>query len=400
MFVHFFYQLKAKKIPVSTGEFLDFIKAIKGLTQDRAVLSLEELYFIARNCLVKDLKYYDDYDQVFASIFSKLDLSDETFRSLLLDWLNNPIRKELSEEQIRSAPFMEYEELLKELEKRLQEQKERHDGGSYWIGTGGTSPFGNSGFNEQGIRIGGESSAKRAINSAKSRNYREYRTDESLNVRQIKMALKKLRILKKQGNPELSIDKSIDKTCKNCGELELVFERTRKNNLKLILLMDIGGSMTPYSYRVNRLFSASHQINHFKEFHYYYFHNIIYDHLYKDAQLSHRFPIDSILHKFREDTRIIFVGDALMNPYELFVQVDPEYYSYYGSNKSHRKSHKKPKTGIERLRDLKHHFPKIIWLNPEPMRFWGEPTIEAIETEVPMYFLSIEGIQRGIQYLV
>jgi uncharacterized protein len=394
MFLSFFYTIRSRKIPVSTTEFLDFLTAVKKLNEMDSVLGLDDLYIIARSCMVKDIRYYDDFDIAFATVFKGLTISQPGFQELLSQWLENAIQKEISEAQKQNAPLMDYEKLLEELEKRLKEQTERHDGGNYWIGTGGTSPFGNSGYNEQGLRIGGEPKTGKAINSAKARTYKEYRTDESLDVRQIKVALKKLRILKKQGHLELSIDKSIEKTGQNCGELELVFERSRKNNLKLLLLMDIGGSMTQYSQRVNRLFSAGHQMNHFKEFHHYYFHNIIYNYVYNDASLTDRVSIRQIMRKHNPDTKVIIVGDALMNPYELFYQSDYEWYTRgeIGSDKR--------MTGIERLRSLKEYFYKIIWLNPERQAYWSEPTIDAIESEVSMFFLSINGIQKGIQYLL
>jgi uncharacterized protein len=234
MFLDFFYTIRAKKIPACTTEFIDFLKAVQGLTEKNSILGLDDIYIIARSCMVKDMRFYDSFDQAFALIFKGIDVGKEDFQKLLSEWLEKAIQKNLSEQQKKDAPLWDYNKLLEELEKRLKEQKERHDGGNYWIGTGGTSPFGNSGYNERGFRIGGESKMGKAINSARSGHYKEYRTDESLDVRQIKVALKKLRILKKQGPLEISVEKSIQKTCQNCGELDLVFERSRKNNLKVI----------------------------------------------------------------------------------------------------------------------------------------------------------------------
>ncbi|MCB1158621.1 MAG: hypothetical protein KDK45_14050 [Leptospiraceae bacterium] len=393
MFTDFFFKIRKRKVPVSTGELLDLLKAIRGITEERGPLSLEEFYYISRSCLIKDLKYYDHFDIAFAETFKSLEVTDEVFRNKLMEWLNKAIKKELSEKQKQDAPNMSYEELLNELEKRLQEQKERHDGGNYWIGTGGTSPFGNSGYNPQGLRIGGESKNRSAINSARDRIYKDYRTDETLNIRQIKLALKKLRILKKQGPLELSMDLTIRKTCENCGDLELVYDRNRKNNLKLILLMDIGGSMSPHTRRVNRLFSAGHQLNHFKEFHYYFFHNIIYDYVYADQRLEKPVEVEKLMKHFREDTRVIFVGDALMHPFELFMQTGSLDFTGYDLAKG-------KKTGIDRLRDIKNHFRYSIWLNPEREVYWSEPTADAIEGIIPMFFLSVQGIEAGVKRLL
>ncbi|MEM7179859.1 MAG: VWA containing CoxE family protein [Spirochaetota bacterium] len=396
MFLNFFYRLKARRIPVSTQEFLDLLRAVQGMVDRQAVLTLTEFYSLSRSCLVKDLKYYDDFDLVFAQEFESIALSDGTFQEQLMSWLQQAIQKALSEKQKQQAPRFDDEELWKELEKRLQEQKERHDGGNYWIGTGGTSPFGNSGYNENGIRIGGTSQNKSAVNVAKARKYQEYRTEEVLGTRQLKVALKKLRLLKKTGVEELSVPASIDKTCDNAGEIELVYEKSRKNHLKLLLLMDIGGSMTPYSHRVSQLFSASHQMNHFKEFHYYYFHNIIYDSVYLDANLQHTLVLEDFFRKHSSDTYVIFVGDALMNPYELFVQT-----GFRGFWQTHpQEDESRQWTGLQRLQQMKQHFSSMIWLNPENPRFWQEPTIEAIESTVPMFFLSIAGLQRGIESLL
>lgn len=395
MFLNFFYKLKAKKIPVSTIELMDLHQVILKFCQTRAILGLEDFYYIARNCLIKDLKYYDDYDLVFATEFSQEFAGDEPFRNQLQQWLQNAIQKQLSEAQKQQAPQWDIEKLRQELEKRLQEQRERHDGGNYWIGTGGTSPFGHSGYNPAGIRIGGESSHKMALNSARARNYKDYRSEEALNVRQIKMALKKLKQLKKTGREKLSIESSIQKTCQNGGDIEFVYEKERKNHLKLILLMDVGGSMTPHSRRVSQLFSAGHQLNHFKEFKYFYFHNIIYDEVYLDASMQKGVAIEHLYKKYNSDTRVIFVGDALMNPYEYFMQT-----GYRGFMGFWQDEKDKSLTGQQRLMQLKGRFPASIWLNPEEKMYWQEPTIEAIAAVVPMFFLSIGGIESAIKELV
>lgn len=387
-----------KKIPVSTAELIDLLKVLEHYSTNNGFLTIDEFYSISRICLIKDLKYFDEFDIVFAETFKGLVTGNSEFKSLLEEWLNKAIEKEISEKEKLNAPDKSYEEVLEDLKKRLEEQKERHDGGNRWIGTKGTSPFGNSGFNPNGMRISGDTGNRTAFDTIAERKYRDYRTDETLNVRQIKVALKKLKKLKKEGRIELSIDKTIDATCKNCGDLELIFERSRKNDLKLLLLMDVGGSMSPYAQRVSKLFSASHQINHFKEFHYYYFHNIIYDCVYTDASLNKRITVETMLKKFRPDTRIIYVGDASMHPYELFNKVGMnDYYGYYYHQKNG--TAKNVKTGYQTLKQLTEFYPYSIWINPEDRRYWQHETVEAIWDLVPMYFLSVEGLERGIDKL-
>ncbi|MCB1176671.1 MAG: VWA domain-containing protein, partial [Leptospiraceae bacterium] len=211
--------------------------------------------------------------------------------------------------------------------------------------------------------------------------------------RQIKVALKKLKDLRKQGRKEFSIDKSIEKTCENGGDIELVFSPTRKNQLKLMLLMDVGGSMTPHAERVSKLFSAAHQMNHFKEFHYYYFHNIVYDHVYEDALFRKKIRLERLIKKIAKDTKVIFVGDAAMNPYELFGAVG-RYHYFRDENEP------TPRSGMESLKFLLDFYEKSIWMNPDDRRYWGATTCDAIWDEVPMYFLSVDGLSQGIKYLL
>ncbi|MDX1959106.1 MAG: hypothetical protein SFU98_11075 [Leptospiraceae bacterium] len=396
MFVQFFYLLKGKKIPVSTTELLDLLKTISVISAEQGYLNLERLHSVMRCCLIKDVKYYDEFDLLFSEYFGKLDLKNIN-NSELLDWLTKAKEKNLSEEQKQNAMNLGLEELIEELKKRLEEQKERHDGGNYWIGTGGTSSFGNSGFNQNGVKIGGEKAGgggKTAIWNLGDRTFQAYRHDEAIQVRNLKIALKKLKELRKEGRKEFSIDKTIQKTTDNAGDLELVFSSSRKNKLKLMLLMDVGGSMTPHAERVSKLFSAAHQMNHFKEFHYYYFHNIIYDCVYEDARFQKRIPLDRLFKKISPDTRLIFVGDAAMNPYELFGN-SAAFGGFY-SNSGSRKSI----SGIETLELLKDYYHHSIWLNPDDRRYWNSTTCEAIWDRISMYYLSVDGLSTGIKELI
>ncbi len=404
MFINFFYALKQQKIPVTTGELLDFLKVVKTVTEREGFLSSEDFYNLARTCLVKDIKYYDQYDIAFVKVFKNVINSESEFFKNLEEWLKKAVEHELSDERKASALKIPPEELMQELLKRFNEQKERHDGGNKWIGTGGTSPFGHSGFNPSGIRIGGSSGSKSAIATADQRNYQEYRNDTQLNVRQIKVALKSLREFKKLGRTEISIPKTLKKSCDNGGEIEIVMEQSRKNQIKLILLMDVGGSMTPYSKQVEQLFSAAHQLNHFKEFHFYYFHNIIYDFVYKDARLYKAVSVDSLYKKLAKDTRVVYVGDAAMAPYEYYQMTQNSYnfynYSLSGSDPQIPKEKRKFLTGEGRLTELKKRFPNSIWLNPEPTHLWNGITMEAIANTIPMYFLSLKGISDAVKKLI
>jgi uncharacterized protein with von Willebrand factor type A (vWA) domain len=399
MFLDFFYTLRANKVPVSIREYLDLLNVVESLSGKEEV-NIDKFYHLSRSVLVKDIKHYDAFDLTFSQCFKDLISDENAFKKQLDEWLKNALKKELSEERLKNALKIPPEDLIKELEKRLKEQKERHDGGNHWIGTGGTSPFGHGGFNPEGIRIGGSGGSRSALAVAGRRQYREYRTDETLNVRQIKVALKKLRILKKTGRPQLDIDKTIAKTCHQGGEIDLVYSQSRKNNLKVLLLMDVGGSMTPHSQRVEQLFSAAHQVNHFKEFKHYYFHNIFYDDLYLNADMEYNqiMSIDKLDKLYGPETRIIVVGDAYMAPYELFQMTGSLREFYYTFER--KKNQKTDYTGMQRVMRLKEKFPKTIWLNPEPDAIWTAPTINAIKDIIPMYHLSLDGIQKAIKELV
>jgi uncharacterized protein with von Willebrand factor type A (vWA) domain len=391
MFQDFFYRLKAKNIPVSTTELIDLIKITAHYSSNQGHMSLKEFYTIARSCLIKDIKYFDDYDLVFASTFANANISDEKFKELLSEWLRIAEENELSEDRKSKAMKLSPDEVFEEFKKRLEEQKERHDKGNYWVGTGGTSAFGNKGYNQNGIRVGGDGGEGIALQIIGDRNYKEYRTDESLNVRQLKVALKKLRDLRKDGRKEFQLEPSIKKTCENAGDLELIFQSSRKNRLKLMLLMDVGGSMTPHSNSVSRLFSAAHQINHFKEFHYFYFHNIIYDRVFLDSNFDESITVDRLMKKISSDTKVIFVGDGAMNPYEL--------YGTYGSIYSFSNLDDNPKkkvTGMNTLTGLTKNYKNSIWLNPDSPKYWNSTTCEAIWDIIPMYYLSIDGLDKAI----
>ncbi len=402
MFLDFFFHLRSRKIPISTSEYLDLLEVLRKIDFESPVFNLERFYHIARNCLIKDLKYYDAFDLAFAETFQGF-ASHSSLKSKLEEWLAQALQKQLSAEQMANALKIPPEDLMKELQKRLEEQKERHDGGNKWIGTGGTSPFGHSGFNPEGIRVGGTSRNRSALAVAGERHFKEYRSDQSLHIRQIKVALKGLRELKSSGRPELCLKSTIRKSCDNGGEIDLVFRRSRKNHLRLLLLMDVGGSMTPFARQVEQIFSAAHQVNHFKEFHHFYFHNIFYGFMYKNASLrrSESIPMSDFYRKWPQDTKVIFVGDALMAPYELF-QMNQNMSDAYRTLDLHglRRPHSHDLTGLQRLIEFRKRFPNSVWLNPEDPSFWGETTIAAIQEQIPMFYLSLDGLKKAIDDLM
>ena len=245
------------------------------------IANLDEFYFLARAILVKSEAYYDYYDIAFQEYFKGIETPAEISEQIL-EWLGDPInRMTITEEEKVLFDSMDFDELLRELERRLQQQTEQHDGGGYWIGRGGTSPFGHSGYHPAGIRIGGESRGRHAIQIAQEGRFRNYRNDLVLDVRQIKVALKGLRQLGRIGpEDELDLEETIKASAKNAGDIELVWQRSRKNAAKVLLLMDVGGSMDPFALLCSQLFSAAHSSSHFKDFRYYYFHNCIYHNLY------------------------------------------------------------------------------------------------------------------------
>lgn len=410
MFLDFFYTLRANKVPVSTREYLDLLQVLHKLSLKNEEVTINKFYSLSRSVMIKDLKYYDAFDISFSQCFKNLISDENLFKDQLNEWLQNALNNKLSQDRMEQALKLPPEDLIKELEKRLKEQKERHDGGNHWIGTGGTSPFGHSGYNPAGIRVGGQGKNRSAIAVAGERKFIEYRSDATLDIRQIQVALKKLRVLKSSGRPKLNIEKTIQKTCQQGGEIDLVFSQSRKNNLKLLLLMDVGGSMTPHSVRVEQLFSAAHQVNHFKEFKHFYFHNIFYDKLYLTSEMNNAesIEIDKIEKNYNKDTRVIIVGDAYMAPYELMQMTGSmrDFYSYfreYDSTdlSSKERSSKKSKTGIQRVKEIQQKFPKSVWLNPEPQAVWqSAPTINAIQEIMPMFHLSLDGIQLAINQLL
>ena len=386
MFTDFFYTLRKRHVPVSITEWMTLMEALaRGY-----ITNLDEFYFLARAILVKSEAYYDHYDVAFQQYFKGIETPAEILEQVA-EWLKEPLeRLSLTEYEQAMLDSTDFHELLKELEKRLKEQTGQHDGGSYWIGRGGTSAFGHSGRHPAGIRIGGESWGRHAIQIAQERRFRNYRSDLTLDVRQIKIALKGLRQLNRIGpEDELDLDKTIKASAKNAGELDFIWRKSRKNAAKLLLLMDAGGSMEPFAELCSQLFSAAHSSNHFKDFQYYYFHNCIYDNLYRDIELWETISTDHLLRTLEPDYKLLLVGDARMAPYELMEKYGAIH--YYERNEI---------PGIVWLKRVAEHFTHIVWLNPDDPRFWVAYTVQAIAKLVPMYSLSLDGLGQAAKRLL
>jgi hypothetical protein len=394
MFIPFFYKLREVGIPVSPTSFLTLHKAIAvGL-----INTTDDLYTAARSILIKSEKFFDLYDQVFAHIFEGMELPhvDDLAlhllaESMLHEWLQDP--KSLADAlgvDEKKLNQMTPEELLEYFKQRLKDQEGRHDGGSKWIGTGGTSPVGHSGVHPGGLRVGGESKNRSAVKVANERRYKEYSVHGVLTKNSLGEALKRLRNLVPQGaKDQLNVDATIYQTMRNGGEIELVFERGIVDRLKIILMIDNGGwSMEPHVDLVQTLFSYSK--TQFKDLKTYFFHNTIYDLLWEDSARFKRPVQIKDFDKLDPETRLIIVGDASMAPYEL-MSTDGSIYAFERSGRP----------SIEQLKFLAGYFRRSIWLNPIPVNHWPYThSINVIQSIFPMFELSLDGLEKGVQYLM
>ena len=394
MFVDFFYLLKKVGIPVSPTSFLRLQQALNmGL-----INSIDDFYTGARAILVKSERYFDLYDQVFAHRFQGVELKEpneaelsEAVRALIEEWLKNP--RELAEilgikeeELGKLSP----EELIKYFLDRLKDQTEAHHGGGKWIGTGGTSPVGHSGYHPGGMRVGGVSGHKSAIKVAMDRRYRDYSQEGPLTQSQMAEALKRLRNMVPFGPKDrVNIDKTIYQTMKNCGEIEIVFDRSLKDRLKIILAIDNGGwSMDPYIDLVQTLFHYARA--QFKDLKTFFFHNSIYDFLWEDPPRRTRpFSVDELV-RLDSETRFIIVGDASMAPYELMATDG----SIHIEERSGRPSY-------DRLQFIAKTFPHSVWINPKLAEEWPYTrTIQPIREIFPMYELTLDGLEKAVTYMM
>jgi uncharacterized protein with von Willebrand factor type A (vWA) domain len=392
MLIDFFYTLRAAKLPVSVKEFLTLLEALQKqvIGPGSDACSLDDFYFLSRLTLVKDEKHYDKFDRAFGAYFKGVDMLTDFTKDVPLDWLEKILQKELTPEQKAAIEKMGWDELMETLKKRLEEQKERHEGGNKWIGTGGTSPFGNSGYNPQGVRIGGKGGNKSAVKVWDQRAYQDYDDTQELGTRNIKVALRRLRRFAREGSAEeLDLPDTIRATAANAGYLDIKMVPERHNNVKVLLLMDVGGTMDEHIARVEEMFSAAKA--EFKHLEFYYFHNCVYDFMWRNnkRRFAEKFATWDILRKYNKDYKLIFIGDATMSPYEI---VQPGGSVEYNNEEA----------GAEWIQRLTHAFPKYAWINPEPQGVWQyRQSISIIQQLVSnrMYPMTLKGLEDAMRML-
>jgi uncharacterized protein len=393
MLIKFFYTLRAAKLPVSVKEFLTLLEGLKAGVidgEDGAMPKIDDFYFLARTTLVKDEAHFDKFDRAFSAYFKGVELLTDFSKDVPLEWLRQHLELELTPEQKAAIEKLGWDELMETLKKRFEEQKERHEGGNRWIGTGGTSPFGNGGFNPQGIRIGGKGGQKSAVKVWEQRAYRDYDDQLELGTRNIKVALRRLRRFAREGSElELDLDDTIHKTAANAGMLDIRMIPERHNKVKVLLLMDVGGTMDEHIHRVEELFSAAK--SEFKHLEFYYFHNCVYDFVWKNnrRRFAEKFPTWDVIRKYNKDYKLIFVGDATMSPYEILQAGGSVEYN-------------NEEPGAEWLQRLTHAFPKYAWINPEPQGVWQYRQSIALIQQLMhqrMFPLSLVGLEGAMRLL-
>lgn len=386
MFVDFFYQLRDARIPVTLREFLTFLEALeKGVAQG----SVEEFYYLSRATLVKDERWFDTFDLVFENFFKgAMNKTSGLLEEYLPEeWLRGMARELFTEEQIEA---MSFEELMDELAKRLQEQTGAHHGGNKWIGTGGTSPFGNSGKNPAGFRMGGEGGGKSATKVWQQREFRGLRGETEIGTRNMKVALRKLRKFIREGaEDEFDLHETIKATADRGGMLDIRMRAERKNKVKVLTMFDIGGSMDSFIRLSEELFSAVR--TEFKHLEHYYFHNFLYERVWQQNRRGYNewTPTWEVMNTYASDWKVIFVGDATMSPFEI---------TEVGGSIEHWNE----EPGEIWLRRFLTHFPDAIWLNPVPSQRWMQtPSIRMTYQllEGRMFPLTIDGLEQGMKLL-
>lgn len=393
MFIGFLYELRARGLKVGTQEAVALGKALSMGLHDS---SLDGFYHVARALTVHAENELDDFDLAFAKHFRGIEVEAKKIAEEILAWLKDPKpMRQLSEEEQRLIEALDIEEVMKQFEERLKQQTSRHDGGNYWIGTGGTSPFGRGGQNPNGIQVGEPGGGRGgAMKTADARKYKPYRSDLVLDIRQVEVALRKLRAFAREGaDEELDIEGTIDKTAKNAGELEVVTRRPRRPNTRVILMMDVGGSMDPHAQLVSQLFSAAKRATHWKELRTYYFHNCVYGRVYKTEGFQDPMRVQDLIADCGKHFKLVFVGDASMAPYELLGAAG------YGEEGR--------LPGLHWLLQLREHFERSVWLNPDPLppapddpnRFGFQSTVDVIRNVFPMFQLTLAGLDDAIKEL-
>ena len=389
VFVPFLYELRQKKVKVGPQEAVALARAlVKGLHES----SLDGFYHVARAICVHRETDLDPFDEAYLAHFKGIAAQSLEIVAELDDWLKDPrTRKELSAEELAALETLDMEELRKRFEERLKEQRSRHDGGNRWVGTGGTSPFGAQGAHPSGLRVGPAGGGKSAMGVADARRYKPYRSDLVLDVRQIEVALRKLRVFQREGQiDELDIEETVRETAKNAGELEIVLRPPRKSNTRVLLLMDVGGSMDPHAEVVSRLFSAAKRASNIRSLKTYYFHNCVYGRLYETERFSDPVLLKDVLEQCGPEWKLVLVGDAAMHLTELLGAGDWEYYTRGGGEMM---------PGIRWLMRLSDHFRRAAWLNPDPPAYWRGGTAEAISKVFSMFQLTLDGLGEAVTHL-
>ena len=390
MFTHFFGELRQAKIPVSLREYL----TLDGGDGSSHVvgLSVDDFYFLARTALVKNETNLDKFDRVFAHVFKGFEKVDDLLMAEIPeDWLRKLAEKFMTDEEKAQVQALGgFDKLMETLKERLAEQKERHQGGSKWIGTGGTSPFGHGGYNPEGIRIGGPGGQGRAVKVWEKRDFKNLDDSVELGTRNIKVALRRLRKFARQGNPdELDLDGTIKKTAEH-GYLDIQMRAERRNSIKVLIFFDIGGSMDGHIKLCEELFSAAR--TEFKNLEFFYFHNCLYEKVWKDNRRreAETTPTFDVLHKFPHDYKVIFVGDATMSPYEI---------TYPGGSVEHW-NEEAGAVWMQRVTDI---YESAVWLNPTPERYWEHSQSTQVMRQLMgdrMFPLTIEGLDKAMRELV
>lgn len=394
MLIEFFFALRRGGFKVSVTEFLTLMEALQ---KRLAVCSVDDFYYLARGIMVKDESLFDRFDQIFGDYFKGVETlfgSDEegVQADIPEEWLRLQAERLLSEEEKAKIEALGgWEKLMETLRQRLEEQQERHQGGNKWIGTGGTSPFGAYGYNPEGVRIGQhESRHRRAVKVWDQREYRNLDSTREIGTRNIKVALRRLRQFARQGAEEvLDMEDTIRSTARNAGHLDVKMVPERHNAVKVLLFFDVGGSMDDHVRVCEELFSAAS--TEFKHLEYYYFHNCVYEGVWRDSRrrFDEVIPTFDVLHTYTSDYRVVFVGDATMSPYEILQR---------GGAIEHFNS----ETGAVWLQRILDAFPKAIWLNPEPEQYWPHTASVRIIRELMddrMFPLTLEGLDEGMRYL-
>ena len=397
MFSKFFYTLKEKGLEVSLGEWLDLQEALdKGLCES----SLTQFYYVARMILVKSETEFDKFDMAFEECFKGVKTETEVGKNMLR-WLDKSDMLELAHEEARNHLNqvediqVDKDDVEEKFKQRLKDQNEEHNGGSFWIGTMGKTSFGNMGGNVGGVRVGGQTGYQSAFSVVGARKYRDFRDDKVIDNRQFQMALRRLRQFSTKldiPKSELDIDETIDKTCNNGGYLQIEMMKPRKNAVNLLLLMDSGGTMIPYTSLMNDLFQSVNKSNHYKDVKVYYFHNCIYSKLYKTPECENGDWIDTewMFRNVGSDYKVIIVGDAAMAPEELYSNTG----NYRGPNGG--------LSGFEWLQLMKRHYKKIVWMNPKmaPGRAPWREAETAVKEIFPMYKLTVKGLNEAMVKLM